>query len=197
MKKGTKILAMAGTVAALGVSIIPLSSYAATTNTATITVRIGETLAMTVNGGEVPISSTVNMSANATDETIEHTINVATNNTNGYNLTVIDQDEDNTLKRDSSHYISPITEGAALVASTPSWGYKVKTGDSYEANYHPIPTSDDVDGAAVLRNNDGTNITTSSFNENTYVKYGIATGSSVSGEYTDTVVYTVTGNPSS
>ena len=33
--------------------------------------------------------------------------------------------------------------------------------------------------------------------ENTYVKYGIATGSSVSGEYTDTVVYTVTGNPSS
>lgn len=195
MKKGTKILVAIGAVATLGASAIPLGSYAETSNTATITVNIGETLAMTVNGGTSAVTNTINMSANAIDETIEHTINVATNNTNGYNLTVVDQDTDNTLKRDATHNIPAVSDNSALVATTAGWGYKVKTGDSYEEKYHPVPASNTT--PAVLRANDGTNITTSSFNENTLVKYGIATGSSVSGEYKDTVVYAVTTNPAS
>lgn len=194
MKTSKKVLAIFGAVIAGGASVVaPLASYADVNNTATITVNVNETLSMKINDSTEAVTTTVNMANNELNETSQHKITVATNNPKGYTLTLIDQDTDNSLKRDASSNI-PAVSGGTLVATTPGWGFKVKApgSDSFESNYHAVPKSSET--AYTVHMNDGTGITTSSFSEDTYVQIGIATGSVPSGAYSDVIVYNASGN---
>lgn len=195
MKTSTKLLAVAGVVAAVGATGISLGSYAVEDVTsgsqdATISVKIAQTLSMTITGAD---GDAVSMANNQVDESTVHTIKIATNNPDGYTLTLIDKDEDNSLKRDNTNKIPAIPSTSTnLVGTTANWGYKVQApgASSYGNAYLAVPTS--TESAALLHKNESVGIAT--FEESTYVKYGIATGTSVAGTYSDTVTYQVTGN---
>lgn len=193
MKKSARILAAAGSILASGsVLVAPFCSYAKTDNTATINVTIGQTLSLKINNSEEAVTTNIEMANKQLNEEKTHVLNVATNNPNGYTLTVIDQDTDNSLKRDESSSI-PALSGTTLDANTASWGIKVKTPGAagFGADYKAIPisTSDPLE----LYVNDGSNIETSDFNEDTTVQIGVATGDSPAGTYSDTIVYKVVG----
>lgn len=193
MKTSKKVLAIFGAVVAGGASVVaPLASYADVDNTATITVTVNETLSMKINDSADPVTTTVSMANNALSETSQHKITVATNNPKGYTLTVIDQDTDNSLRRNDTSSI-PAVSGTSLVATTAGWGFKVKEpgASSFESDYHAVPKSDAT--PYIIHENDGSTITTSDFSEDTYVQIGIATGSVPSGSYTDTIVYKAAG----
>lgn len=197
MNKSTKALAILGAVAVSnGAMIAPLSSYAEgdvnqSDNDAVITVHINESLSMTVTG----TGTTVSMANNAINESLEHSINVATNNPDGYVLTLVDKDEDNSLVgptlSDATTIKIPAVSGTSLEATTPAWGYKVKEpGSSYGDNWSAVPVAG---SPAIIRTQNGP-VDNSSFNETTKVKFGFASGDVASGSYTDTITYTATGN---
>lgn len=175
MKKTLAI--SAGIVAALGIIVLPLTSYAASdTKDVTVTVRVGTGIQLTVDGDKM-----INMNSGEFNEATTTTANVKTNNATGYNLTVADQDTNNALVKGGDNI--PAQSGQP-VAGTAGWAIKGGAVGTYTAV--PISTAP----ALQIYTQD---TATGSAGVDTVITYGVATNfNQATGDYVDTIVYTAT-----
>ena len=110
------------------------------------------------------------------------TITVYTNNASGYDLTLIDEDDDNDLVKESDVTI-PATAATTLSAGTAAWGYRV-SGDT---DWLAVPEEGDT--AATI----DTLGTKTTGGRQVIVEYGVATAADqATGLYSDTIIYTAT-----
>lgn len=205
-----KTLAVAIVVVACGVSVIPLTSYAADDCTlpasgsgvgltsAACDVRVNvnvssyiELTASYVNdaGQTIDITSGTNPVATTlqpgTTKDVNVTAKVSTNNLNGYKLTLKDADTNTNLVRSGGTETIPTSPTISTTAS--AWGVKAYNAAAYSA----VPASN---ATALLIRNVGTQ-TAALVNHPTLFKFGFsATDTQRAGTYTDNIILTATAN---
>ncbi len=181
----TRIIKALGIVAALGVSTMPLASYAADNATAeaTVNVTINEAISMTID----QTNNSVTLDPNGSDTaSIQHIVKVSTNAKGGYSLTLKDKDTDTNLTLSGTSFAIPTSDTAPDTGGK-TWG--VKNGTTWLA----MPKSTET--AISLKTAEALTGSTVYVNDSTTVTYGVAVDETLaSGTYTDTVVYTATAN---
>jgi len=154
----------------------------------------------TDTGNAVSQATGLEMAGNKFDyATLYSNISVRSN-TGTYTLTVIDADTSNNLDlatpSATANEFIPSVEGdnQGLVRTTAGWGFYAGTiADAAAADgniWNEVPTSDAQGGAKTVVAA-GTN-TPGSFSTDTTVHYGVASGATKTGTYSDTIVYTAT-----
>ena len=221
-KKSTKIIAVAGVVAGLGVAALPALTFARSVDGAVkLEAEVLPSIAMTIvsnsdnsavhynddpegsatgygitgtrytkdsESGEFTnwSSATTSLLPNDTDDTMNSIVTVYTNNAAGYTLVVKDEDEDNSLRKDSSNNIAAIvTPSATLTPGSAAWGIK---GGDLGTTYTAIPASTATDALTLKANGSAAGA-----GEATTFTYGVATAATqATGTYEDVIVYTAT-----
>lgn len=185
MTKIKSLLVGAGALSVLGISLLPISSFAATTSDVTVNVSVGSALSLACNGnyshnyGAAANAADINDGANVTTNPTGSCA-VTSNDVGGYTLTLADADTDTNLVNGS--YNIPAQAGVP-VAGTP--GYAVTTNGG--TNWLAIPASN---GSAL------TVATTTTAGSGTH-PYSFASSiasTTAAGTYENTVRFTVTAN---
>lgn len=187
MQKSKKIIAALGVVAGLGVSTLPLTSYAAESHqTVSVTVESNISVGVTPSGS-------VSLAPNgvALDQ-LKHTIKVSTNNLNGYTLTVKDKDADTALVHSTKTSIKIPSTDATPTSGTSSWA--VQTAAAYtgmtsglNTSWKAMPAST-ASGLIIKKSGAINNALT---NDTTELKIGVALSESQeTGTYSDEITYT-------
>lgn len=219
--KINKILTAVGVVAGFNAALLPLTSYATATCTdngrqcadnVDVTVHVNPVIAMqiTSNGdvstpgvqaysaGSEPtpddsdagpsLATGLTLAANQRDLTTLNSVVKVRSNTGLFSLTLKDEDTDTRLNLSTpsttaNEYI-PAQSGEP-VATTAGWA--VSGGDL--VGWQAMPAST---GEALVVASNGTNTPTSAYSGDITVNYGVASGTTKVGTYSDTVVYTAT-----
>ena len=192
-----KILPVLGVAAVLGASMIPLSSYAATTTGAkTVTVVVGSTLDLSFQdlstSGGISIDANGYVDSSDTSNRVLHYLTASSNNSGGYHVTIEDDDADTFLSNGAGAQINSVSaDNTQLAGGSNGWGWQVAASASASGSnsWNKIPAR-----------NSGTNVKevtaqTAAQTDNIYVRFGVATDADqASGTYTDDIVYTIVAN---
>ena len=221
MVNSKNVIAGLGVVAGLGVAMLPLTSYADTTDSQLVRATVSSTLADNVTdskGIAADNENAIAMDQNDMDDTLLHTVNVVGNNYNGYVLTIKAEDSADLRLRNSTGD-GFVTNGATIpaldgtgniVAGTPAWGYKHTrkvTGATPAPDFSSVSTWKGVTTSPVTLEDyqnaaeataDGypeAHTAHSAFDNDHYVAFAIATAEDqAAGVYEATVTYAVTAN---
>ncbi len=207
MSKTKTVVAGLGIVAGFATSIAPLAAYAdEVTNPNTVTAVLNDVISMSLeshstlgtktttcesqkvtpcSGDEQIVSTTI--LPNAADTTSMYTIiKVNTNVTAGFNLTMKDADNYNSLRTTNGDSIAAISS-LPVGGSNPGWAVRIDDSSTWNA----VPAANASSSLTVKTHQP--NPAAVSVNVQSRVTYGVAASSSQpSGTYTDTVVYTAT-----
>lgn len=217
MVNSKNIVAALGVVAGFGVAALPLTSYAATTGTETVRVRVADTLEISSiqnNYGTGTTGGTdyVAIDPGAVAASLKNTIVVKGNSYNGYTLrlTAVEGGStslrlvtavDGTTKTFSDTFkIDPVSGTSAVEEHNSAWGFKYSADDStYESDYRALQAYGDTSATSLLENyangaSTGHDAHTP-FENTRYVNYGISTADDVvAGTYETDVLYSVVAN---
>ncbi len=206
MSKMSKTIAVLGVVAALGVTALPLSTYAApadVSKNAQVKTTVQESLELTLkSNNDADNESTdalqvVNLGTVDSTKIAEGTLTstVVTNNATGYTLTIADADADTNLVSDTDN----IPTGKPVIGES-HWGYKVfditvadgatQTGAAV-TDYTAMPATG---AATTIVNSDKSTITKTG--DTATIGFGVSVSNDQHpGTYVDTVVVTAAANP--
>lgn len=206
MSKIKSVIAGLGIITALGVAIVPMSTYADEETVAgetTITANIYDGISMrlvssdatgsrsiTCNSlsspncsGEDQYVSTTILPGQADTTSMYTDIYVSTNNVSGYTLTLIDSDAINALSTSSGSTISAISS-EPVGTTNPGWAIIIDG----ESSWRQVPISTGT--AITVKTYQPSDVT---IDDHSKVTYGVAaTDTQDPGIYTDTIVYTAT-----
>lgn len=210
MSKIQTFIAGLSIVAGLGVSALPLTSYAAESveGVTTIRVTLEPVISMTLTStspGHATTTKTTDSEGNSTgtDNVVAMTIlpnstdltsmktvaSVTTNSPDGYTLTVKDYDTDNALRITGTSNTIPAQDNAPA-APTAGWALGYTKDGTLTWSAVPISTATNP---LTLKNTGSHADGTGWEDDETEIKYGVATSSSqLTGTYTDKIVYTAT-----
>ena len=178
MSKIKNVVVALGVATALGISTLPVATYAASaTKNITVKVNISSVIALSADS----LSTEVSMTPNSVNTTgLKTKLTVATNNKNGYKLTVKDADNDFSMKSGDTTETIPARAGT-LSAGTAGWNISGGDLDKVAAS-----STDQT----VKTNNNAANV---GIQEDIQMTYGVATSAQqAQGTYQDIIVYTAT-----
>ncbi len=171
--KTVKIVIALGVVAAIGVAVLPLTSYAAETATTNVTVNIQSTLSVTATPA---VNATITNNA-AVNSTMAPIVTAITNNASGY-----------VLKAKTSHANGPALQGSVsgtIAAGVPAQGeskWALSGGDL--SGYTALSTTDTTVKTVTSP--------TSASGEATTFHIGVTAASDLpAGNYTGTITWTI------
>ncbi|MBR2586933.1 hypothetical protein IKE71_00985 [Candidatus Saccharibacteria bacterium] len=222
MVQSKKLIAGLGVVAGLGVAMLPLGAFAATTGEQTIKAVVEESLSLTVSSNIQTNQVSLTRGGDA-NNTLIHTLRVEGNTYNDYRLTMNaktaddanlrlikdnskDRNTDGASARyDANNTIDSIAEATDTIGTDGGWGYKSMhqaAGEGIE-EYSAIanPAAANFSGNwNPIPTPDATgvikakgNVRTASYDEYHYVNFGIkAASDQVAGTYEAVIEYNVT-----
>lgn len=178
MSKIKNIVATLGIATALGVSTLPLATFAVSdSSSVAVKVNVNSVIALSVDNASTEVTlgpSNVNTTG------LKTKVTVATNSKNGYKLTVKDADNNTAMTSNDTTQTIPAIAGN-LTAGTAGWN--ISGGD---LNKVAISTTDQT-----IKTNP--NSAHTGIQEDTQMTYGVATSASqAQGTYLDTITYTAT-----
>lgn len=179
MKNTTKLISALTIVAGLGVAMLPLGSYAATTSNTKLQVTIGETLSIATSDDNNTVDSAI---SGKSEGQLKETLTINSNKGNGYTVTVkaATTDPNMTIQGGGNEKIEALSAEGALEAG--KWGLRV--GGS--GNYLAVKGSDQ-EGTTVI---DKTGV---AVNDASEINYGVfPAANQKAGTYSVDLVYTVT-----
>ena len=211
MSKIKTIVAGLGVVAGLGAMVLPMSAYADnTTGQTRVTVSISPVISMSLESfyggsshGVLVCNSYTNpqcsgdaqevrttLYPNQADLTSMYTnILVTTNDLTGYNLTLIDADDNNSLVSANNDTIAAINT-TPVAGTAPGWAVSIDDGTTWQQV--PAAHTAGVANTPITVKSPGASSTVYT-NDASKVRYGVATSSSQpTGTYVDTVTFTAT-----
>ncbi|MBQ6130552.1 hypothetical protein IJI72_02610 [Candidatus Saccharibacteria bacterium] len=219
MVNSKNIIAGLGVVAGLGVAMLPLTSYAETTDSQLVRATVSSTLAVSVEDNKTIAEGNTNaveMDQDDMDDTLLHTVNVVGNNYNGYVLTIKAEESADLRLRNSAGdgFVSggatiPALSGTGnITAGTPAWGYKhTRKVASNAPDFTSVSSWKGITTTAETLENyqnaaeataDGypaAHTAHTAFDNDHYVSFAIATAADqTAGVYEATVTYEVTAN---
>ncbi len=173
MSKSTKIMAVFGVAAALGVAALPLASYADNTYSATtdITVSINETFSVTATAA---VNTSVTNNA-AIDATMKPKVTVTTNHATGWTLSAKTTHTGGPALKSGSNSIG------AAVPSTGTSAWAIKGGS--KTSYTALSATDTLMASSSTPTS-GTGVIT------TFTIGVTASPSQAAGSYTGTITWT-------
>ncbi len=213
MSKIVKSIATLSAIAGLGVSVLPLGTYAAEVgpNTGassaevdpvTIQTTVEDSISITVSEDTVVLGTDGKISAGQEPAKGNTNVHIATNHANGYTVSIIDKDADNNLNvADAGADATPITAitGSSLAKNTTGWG--VSSTSTAEGVTDTIGATDANTFSAVPKS-DATALTlakktaaSAAAGDDITVTFGVAVGPEIkAGAYSDQVKITATTN---
>lgn len=213
MSKIVKSIATLSAIAGLGVSVLPLGTYAAEVgpNTGaksaevdpvTIQTTVEDSISITVSEDTVILGTNGKISAGQDPATGDTNVHIATNHASGYTVSIIDKDIDNNLNVDGAGAdATPITAitGSSLAKNTTGWGVSSSSTaegvtDTIGADtYNAVPKSD---ATALTLAKKAT--ASAAAGDDIKVTFGVAVGPEIkAGTYSDQVKITATTNDES
>ena len=212
MSKIKSIIAGLSVVAGLGAAVLPMSAYAAdTTGETKVTVTINAVISMSLESfyggsthGVLVCSSQASPECSGTEQEVRTTlypnqadltsmytdIKVTTNSLAGYNLTMIDSDDDNSLSTTGGDTIAAINT-TPVAGTAPGWAVSIDGGTTWQQ----VPAAHNAQSqpnTPITIKSPGTSSSVYT-NDPSTVNYGVATSTSqAAGVYTDTVTFTAT-----
>ena len=193
-----KNLALAlGTVAALGVAILPLTAYADNddaSKTLDVNVNVNSIISMSLSANSasttiLPGNDNLDTTQGATDiADMSTTITVSTNSPDGYVLTLTDSDDNANLQTTGGATIAPISSQPAG-SSNPGWAVLING----QSTWYAVPTQSSGNSITVKNYTPSPKAVTN--NDTSKVYYGVgASSDQATGHYLDTVTYTATAS---
>ena len=183
MKKLSKAALGVGVAAVAGLAILPLTTYASTTEDVLITATINSTLTLSVTNDTVNLGVLTPGGAPSTGST---TANVVTNNLTGYNLNIrATTAADVNLRDGATRTIPALGAVGALnaVATTSAWGFRIDAAPDFRG----VTAAD----FAIKT----TSTTTTSTGDNTLITFGAyARDGQAAGNYSASVTLTAVAN---
>lgn len=186
MVKINKIIKVSGAILAFGIALTPLTSYAENPDEVDVNVIVNPVIDMSLSS-----VSSVTLAANIADlTTMSTTATVNTNSIGGYTLTLRDTgsnaagDNGATTSLTNANGDEIEAKSGTPVASSAQWSIQLPGSDSWVA----LPAATDT--PLMVRNH--ASATEAIKNETSTVKYGVSTGSSPVGLYSNMVTYTAT-----
>lgn len=175
------------------ISMRLVSTSAAGTKTTTCDSRnvviddnTGEVTSDSCTGDEQSVSTTI-LPSSADTTSMTTNIYVTTNSADGYSLTVIDSDTNNSLQNLAGDTISAISSLPAG-GTNPGWAISSDNGTSWQAV--PVSTA----SALVIKNYSPSPKALANDDQST-IRYGVAASETqATGTYTDTITYTATAH---
>lgn len=193
-----KFIKALGVAAALGVSAMPLTTFATNPDNADVEVTINPSISMTLTN-----HASVSLDTNATKigktDGFYSNIKVSTNSMYGYNVTVKEASDGDTtadLKNATTGKAITAADGTP-VASVATWAIKSSATGSAATTYKAVPGKS-ADGLVLINKGISTSETKTYVDDETDVEYAVSSGNSTipSGTYVTTITYTAAANNS-
>ncbi|MBR2659458.1 hypothetical protein IKD60_01725 [Candidatus Saccharibacteria bacterium] len=134
----------------------------------------------------------INIAPNSADLTTMYTnVYVSTNSAAGYTLTLIDADDDASLKTTGNDTIATINT-TPVAGTAPGWAVSIDGGTTWQKMPKNAGTSTPAEAAITVKNHTPNPAAISTRDQST-VRYGVATAAAQpAGTYVDTITYTAT-----
>lgn len=190
-------------IAALGLAVgfvgLPLGAYAQAQEDTIITATINSSITMTTSGN---VGVTVTPVVGGAQSSASDTVSVSTNNSNGYTLTLENNDANTSLVNGPDTIAAHTgTQASPTALANNSWGYAVASVGGFDGSYTAISnqTSHSSVWAGVPAASSPNTISTTlspGIGDTNTVWYSVKVDTTKpDGQYVDTVSYTATANP--
>lgn len=196
MSNITKAIAALGVVASLGVTALPLSTYAdSETSPIPVTAIVDDTIAVTTSKSAIDLGTVMPGGPVSTDSI---DVTVTTNGEQGYSLYVRDSDDytglylnGNTTGTDVINTVG--VSGAAVGKDSTGWGYRVKGANAWNGVIAYNTLGNGASNPLNTRDFADSNELTGLTNATTTVEFGVSVSGSVkNGTYEGGVVFIAT-----